>query len=146
MTNIRLKKEYQDLIKNPPIGVTAGMENNSLYEWIATLSGPTNTPYYGGLFTLKLTFPQNYPFAPPKITFVTPIYHCNINSNGEICLDILKDTWTPALTIEKVLLSISSLLADPNPNDPLVPEIAQLYKSYRIEHDINAKTYTLKYA
>merc|ERR1711924_382876 len=70
--------------------------------------------------------------------FTTKIYHCNVNANGAICLDILKDQWSPALTISKVLLSVSSLLTDCNPNDPLVPEIAQLYLRDRAKHDQTA--------
>ena len=99
--------------------------------------GPEGSPYQGGLFSLNIHFPTDYPFKPPKINFVTRIYHPNINQNGAICLDILKDQWSPALTISKgknklkyiVLLSISSLLTDPNPDDPLVPEIANIYKT-----------------
>ena len=93
--------------------------------------GPEDSPYSGGVFFLNIVFPPDYPFKPPKVTFTTKIYHCNINSNGSICLDILKDQWSPALTISKVLLSISSLLTDANPDDPLVPEIANLYKTNR---------------
>ncbi|CAM9795732.1 unnamed protein product [Pylaiella littoralis] len=88
--------------------------------------GPDDSPYAGGVFFLNIHFPADYPFKPPKVNFTTRIYHCNINSNGGICLDILKDQWSPALTISKVLLSICSLLTDPNPDDPLVPEIAQV--------------------
>jgi len=77
--------------------------------------GPEGSPYAGGVFFLKIQFPQDYPFKPPKVTFRTRIYHCNINSQGAICLDILKDNWSPALTTSKVLLSICSLLTDPNP-------------------------------
>ena len=86
--------------------------------------GPEDSAYTGGVFFLNIHFPTDYPFKPPKVQFVTKIYHPNINSNGSICLDILKDQWSPALTISKVLLSISSLLTDANPDDPLVPDIA----------------------
>merc|ERR1712083_975369 len=95
--------------------------------WQATIMGPPDSPYQGGVFFLNINFPSDYPFKPPKVHFTTKIYHCNVNANGAICLDILKDQWSPALTISKVLLSVSSLLTDPNPNDPLVPEIAQVY-------------------
>ena len=108
--------------------------------------GPEDSPYSGGVFFLNIVFPPDYPFKPPKVTFTTKIYHCNINSNGSICLDILKDQWSPALTISKVLLSISSLLTDANPDDPLVPEIANLYKNNRESHDNTAREWTQRYA
>ena len=93
--------------------------------------GPKDSPYEDGVFFMSITFPSDYPFKAPKCSFTTKIYHPNINANGSICLDILKDQWSPALTISKVLLSISSLLCDANPDDPLVPEIAQIYKTNR---------------
>ena len=117
-----------------------------MFHWQATIMGPDDSPYAGGVFFLDIHFPADYPFKPPKVHFTTRIYHCNINSNGGICLDILKDQWSPALTISKVLLSICSLLTDPNPDDPLVPDIAQLLKTDRARHDSTAREWTSKYA
>jgi len=108
--------------------------------------GPDDSPFSGGVFFLNIHFPTDYPFKPPKCNFTTRIYHPNINSNGSICLDILKDQWSPALTISKVLLSISSLLTDANPDDPLVPEIAHIYKSDRAKYEATAREWTRKYA
>lgn len=108
--------------------------------------GPDDSPYSGGVYFLNIHFPTDYPFKPPKVNFTTRIYHPNINSNGSICLDILKDQWSPALTISKVLLSISSLLTDANPDDPLVPEIAHLYKTDKAKYEATAREWTRKYA
>jgi ubiquitin-conjugating enzyme E2 D len=142
----RIKKEYEEITNNPPTNCSAGPIDDNFYNWQATIMGPENSPYEGGLFYLNIAFPQDYPFKPPKIHFTTNIYHCNINSSGGICLDILKDQWSPALTISKLLLSICSLIDDPNPDDPLIPEIANLYKENRNKHDEIAKAYTMKYA
>ncbi|EZG56359.1 putative ubiquitin-conjugating enzyme E2 [Gregarina niphandrodes] len=135
-----------DINRDPPACCSAGPINEDLFHWQATIMGPDDSPYQGGVFFLDIIFPTDYPFRPPKITFITRIYHCNINSSGAICLDILKDQWSPALTIPKVLLSISSLLTDPNPDDPLVPDIARLYLKDREKHDSIAKEWTASYA
>jgi ubiquitin-conjugating enzyme E2 D len=138
--------ELVDLGKDPPANCSAGPVGDDMFHWQATIMGPDDSPYAGGVFFLDIHFPADYPFKPPKVHFTTRIYHCNINSNGGICLDILKDQWSPALTISKVLLSICSLLTDPNPDDPLVPDIAQLLKTDRARHDSTAREWTSKYA
>uniref|UniRef100_A0A673TBV5 Ubiquitin conjugating enzyme E2 D2 n=1 Tax=Suricata suricatta TaxID=37032 RepID=A0A673TBV5_SURSU len=127
----RIHKELNDLARDPPAQCSAGPVGDDMFHWQATIMGPNDSPYQGGVFFLTIHFPTDYPFKPPKVAFTTRIYHPNINSNGSICLDILRSQWSPALTISKVLLSICSLLCDPNPDDPLVPEIARIYKTDR---------------
>merc|ERR1711939_199013 len=143
----RIMKELKDLSNDPPANCSAGPQTqDDMFTWKATVMGPQGSPYAGGVFFLNVTFPTDYPFKPPKVTFITKIYHCNVNSSGSICLDILKDQWSPALTINKVLLSISSLLTDPNPDDPLVPEIAHIYKTDRSRYTKTAQEWCKKYA
>ncbi|KAA3475955.1 ubiquitin-conjugating enzyme E2 28 [Gossypium australe] len=117
-----------------------------MFHWQATIMGPPDSPYAGGVFLVTIHFPPDYPFKPPKVAFRTKVFHPNINSNGSICLDILKEQWSPALTISKVLLSICSLLTDPNPDDPLVPEIAHMYKTDKNKYETTARSWTQKYA
>ncbi|KAI8088240.1 ubiquitin-conjugating enzyme/RWD-like protein [Thamnidium elegans] len=141
----RISKELAEISLDPPSNCSAGPKSDDLYEWVSTIAGPSDSPYAGGIFFLDVHFPQEYPFKPPKVVFRTRIYHCNINSQGAICLDILKDNWSPALTISKVLLSICSLLTDANPHDPLVGSIAQEYLTNREEHDSIAREWTKRY-
>jgi len=147
MANRRIQRELEDLRASPLDTCTAGpISEDDLTVWDATLIGPKDSPYEGGLFQLGLVFPTNYPFKPPRVYFKTKVFHPNINADGGICLDILKDQWSPALSIVKVLLSISSLLTDANPKDPLVPEIARLYVEDRAEFDRTARAWTERYA
>jgi len=146
MASRRIQKELVDLQRDPPSSCSAGPEGEDLFHWQATIMGPADTPYAGGVFFAQIHFPNDYPFKPPKVTFQTKIYHPNINLNGSICLDILKGQWSPALTISKVLLSVCSMLADPNPDDPLVPEIAHVYKTNRARYEETARAWTQKYA
>ncbi|RXW16184.1 hypothetical protein EST38_g9669 [Candolleomyces aberdarensis] len=139
-------QELIDLGRDPPSSCSAGPTGDNMFQWQATIMGPGDSPYAGGVFFLSITFPTDYPFKPPKVSFTTKIYHPNINANGSICLDILRDQWSPALTISKVLLSICSMLTDPNPDDPLVPDIAHLYKTDRARYEATAREWTRKYA
>eukprot|EP00754_Rhynchopus_humris_P042352 Rhum_TRINITY_DN26061_c0_g1::Rhum_TRINITY_DN26061_c0_g1_i1::g.183243::m.183243/K06689/UBE2D, UBC4, UBC5; ubiquitin-conjugating enzyme E2 D len=143
----RIKKELADLEKEPIPHVSASPANHDdLLRWKATIEGPEDSPYEGGLFDLIIEFPTNYPFKPPGLKFMTKLFHPNINNKGLICLDILKDQWSPALSISKVLLSVCSLLCDPNPNDPLEPQIASLFKQDREKFNATATAWTKKYA
>lgn len=146
MASKRINKELQEINNDPPTNCSAGPVGNDLFHWNAVLMGPPDSPFEQGVFRLNIHFPSDYPFKPPKVTFTTKIYHPNINSNGAICLDILKNQWSPALTISKVLLSISSLMDDPNPDDPLVPDIAQQYKINKDKYKQIAREWTKKYA
>ena len=147
MTSLkRLQKELKKLTKEPVMNCSAGPINDDLYHWQATIMGPTDTPYFGGIFKLELLFTRNYPIKPPQVRFKTKIFHPNIDSSGGICVDILKDAWNPLLSIRTILLSICSLLNDPNPKDPLVPYIAELYKNNRKKFIEEAKSWTTIHA
>ncbi|CAN1254235.1 Ubiquitin-conjugating enzyme E2-17 kDa [Linum perenne] len=93
MASKRILKELKDLQKDPPTSCSAGPVAEDMFHWQATIMGPPDSPYAGGVFLVSIHFPPDYPFKPPKP---------NINSNGSICLDILKEQWSPALTISKV--------------------------------------------
>ena len=142
----RINIELKEFQADPPANCSAGPAGDDLFIWEATLMGPTESAYEGGVFALDIIFPKDYPFTAPKVTFRTRIYHPNIDSRGNICLDILKDRWAPALTISKVLLSICSLLTDPNPDDPLVIAIADVYRKNIKEFETIARFWTRQYA
>ncbi|CAB4013386.1 ubiquitin-conjugating enzyme E2 E1 [Paramuricea clavata] len=142
----RIQRELADITLDPPPNCSAAPKGDNIYEWVSTIMGPPGSVYERGVFFLDIHFPPDYPYKPPKVTFRTRIYHCNINSQGQICLDIFKDNWSPALTISKVLLSICSLLTDCNPDDPLVGSVATQYQNNRAEHDRIAKEWTQRYA
>ncbi|CAB4494558.1 unnamed protein product [Rhizophagus irregularis] len=145
----RINKELHNLGRDLPSycsDCSAGPIGDNLFHWQATIIGPSDSPYSGGVFFVDIHFPTDYPFKPPKVTFKTRVYHPNINSIGTICLDILRDQWSPAFTILIVLLAIYYMLTDPNPDDPLVPEIANVYKTDRTRYDAICREWTRKYA
>ena len=111
----RINKELQDLSKDPPSSCSAGPVGDDLFHWQSTIMGPKDSPYENGIFFLNINFPTDYPFKPPKVQFTTKIYHCNVNNNGSICLDILQSQWSPALTISKGAPTPSVALLPPPP-------------------------------
>lgn len=145
-TTKRIMKELQTMQKDTPPNISAApIDENDLYKWQAVIFGPSDSVYAGGVFRLSIVFPADYPFKAPRVEFLTKIYHCNI-MNKSLCIDILKTQWSPALTIDKVLLSIVSLLMDPNPKDPLNREAAEKYVADNNEYNRIAREWTRKYA
>ncbi|CAH4023565.1 ubiquitin-conjugating enzyme E2 T-like [Pieris brassicae] len=149
--SVRLTREMKSFWNKPPWGITCRPEKEDVLDvLLIKMCGPRGSPYESGQFKLVINVPDRYPFEPPQVKFVTPVYHPNIDAVGRICMNMLKmppkGSWLPTITIETLLISIQTLLANPNPDDPLVTEIAMEYK-YNIDlfHE-NAKKHTKAYA
>ena len=142
----RLTSEYAKLCREPIARCTAEPKSQSdLFIWKAIIEGPPDTPYAGGKFNLELTFPMDYPFKPPQVKMITKCYHPNIRDT-HICVDILQSAWSPALGVTQILLSLSSLLSDPNPSSPLNAEAAQLFVKNRKAYDATVRDWVQKHA
>ncbi|KAL5701828.1 E2 ubiquitin-conjugating enzyme [Ranunculus cassubicifolius] len=126
MASIRIQNELEDMQSDPPSSCSVGPVKGDMYKWQAIIIGPEDSPFSGGVF---------------KVSFIIPT-----SSATKTCLDILKENWSPALTISEVLLSICSLLTDPNPDDPLMPDIANMYKRDKAGYERTAQSWTLEYA
>lgn len=158
----RVQKDFNDLLRsirdtrNEETGCVTYIESDydtavekslhDMYNFSVFLRGPRDTPYSGGMWKVRFSISGEYPFKAPKVTFETNIYHPNINSNGAVCLDILKDQWTPALCFTQLIMSISALLCVPNPNDPLAADIGELCKNDKPKFHKNAVEHTKKHA
>ncbi|EGC40543.1 hypothetical protein DICPUDRAFT_51972 [Dictyostelium purpureum] len=147
----RLVKEYNNLVNDIssdptqyPYSVYVG--ENNLSTWKFILKGPVDSLYENGSFVISFNFPDDYPMKPPKVRFLTKIYHCNINNDGSICLDILKDSWSPSLTVGKILLSLQALMVNPNPNDPLDVVKAGVYRDSLETYNNKAREWVSTYA
>jgi len=128
-------RDFRRLQQDPPQGVTGAPMEEDIMKWNAVIFGPDDTPWEGGTFKLTLQFTEDYPNKPPTVKFVTKMFHPNIYANGQICLDILQNQWSPIYDIAAILTSIQSLLTDPNPNSPANVEAAKLYQENRREYD-----------
>ena len=143
----RIKKELDSMTKDPPPNCSAGLADiKDLYHWKATIQGPPDSPYEGGIFHLTMYFPPGYPFKPPVVKFVTQVYHPNISLKGDICLDVLHKEYSPIMKISQILLSIMSLLTDPNTDHGLHPEAGFLYLTNRAKYNENVRNWTMQYA
>ncbi|XP_063698370.1 ubiquitin-conjugating enzyme E2 C [Culicoides brevitarsis] len=132
----RLQKELMALMMSAGHGVSAFPEGENFFKWIGTITGPEGTVYQGQKYKLSLDFPNSYPYTAPVVKFVTPCFHPNVDLSGAICLDILKDKWSALYDVRTILLSIQSLLGEPNNESPLNAQASQmwsnqaLYKKY----------------
>lgn len=144
----RIMKEYEDLKKNEKENtVTVWMIDNNIRHWKGNIKGPIDTCYQGGVFIIDIVIPNDYPFKPPKMKFDTKIWHPNISSvTGAICLDILKNEWTPALTIRTALISLQALMCAPVPDDPQDAQVASQYISDINAFNASAKQWVAEYA
>jgi ubiquitin-conjugating enzyme (huntingtin interacting protein 2) len=147
-SNTRIRREYKDICNEAKsTGVTAELVSGNWKHWKGRINGPEDTVYEGGTFFVDIHIPDNYPFVPPKMKFITKVWHPNVSSNtGAICLDILKDEWTPALNMRTTLLSLQALLCDPNPTDPQDAQVASQYLKDRAAFDRTARFWTQTYA
>ena len=131
--HVRMQRELRMLTREPPHGICAWPKDGEMNVIEAQIKGPEDTPFEGGVWKLNVSVPERYPFEPPKVQFVTPIYHPNIDSGGRICLDTLKmppkGSWRPSVNLSTLLTTIRLLIAKPNADDGLMPDITNLYKT-----------------
>ncbi|WIA38418.1 hypothetical protein OEZ86_001744 [Tetradesmus obliquus] len=143
----RIQKELKEIEHDKASGVTAEVVSDNLLRLIGCVPGPKDTPYEGGVFKVDIQLDAQYPFAPPKMKFMTRVWHPNVSSqSGAICLDILKDQWSPALTLKTALLSLQALLASPQPDDPQDAVVANQYRSEKATFDRTARYWTEAFA
>ena len=151
-SSVILQRQYKDLLKNPVDGFFAGIDEQNMYKWDVVLMGPNNTIYEGGMFKGVITFPYNYPNHPPKFQFTSPIYHPNIYKDGLVCISILHppgedeygyedsaERWRPIHNVQSIILSIISLLSDPNTDSPANIEASKLWKNNKKEYKTKVK-------
>lgn len=125
--NEEIKKKIENGEDDIVFSEVGPASESDISVWKGFLHGPKDSPYFGGKFPFNITFGSSYPFQAPNIVFTCRMYHPNIDTFGKICVDILNSTWVPAMTVDKILMSLSSLLTDPNPSSPLNGDAASVY-------------------
>ncbi|CEM11636.1 unnamed protein product [Vitrella brassicaformis CCMP3155] len=131
----RLIRDFKKISNDPPHGVSGAPLDGDIMHWHAVIFGPEDTPWEGGTFQLDFKFTEDYPNKPPTVMFSTKMFHPNVYADGQICLDILQNQWSPIYDVSAILTSIQSLLSDPNPNSPANVEAAQLFSENRREYN-----------
>ena len=142
----RVYKEFQLLHTDPLPFCKVIQIDNDPHHLLASLQGPPGTSYEGGFFKLSINLEGRYPMQPPKVKFLTKIFHPNIDFSGKICLDILESCWSPAISVKNALLGIYCMLSDPNPDDALCSKAAKLYHEDKEEYERTIREWTKKYA
>jgi len=153
-----IKKEFQEITRNPmtSIGFSVGLpDENNFFEWRCTLMGPVDSPYKGGLFYLKVLFPNDYPQSRPEVRFVTPIYHVNVNDAvhygpeidplGHVCINTINN-WKPNLTMKQVFIDIFALFYLGNPKSPFSQTMKNELENNKTLYEKKIKYFVNKYA
>ncbi|KAM5453610.1 ubiquitin conjugating enzyme Ubc7/UbcP3 [Microsporum audouinii] len=149
----RLFHEYKLLSTSPPDGITAGpITEDDMFLWEALIQGPEGTPFEGGVFAAELKFPKDYPLSPPSMRFLGNMWHPNIFENGNVCISILhppgddpnhyehaSERWSPIQSVEKILISVMSMLAEPNDESPANVEAAKMWREKRAEYEARVR-------
>ena len=142
----RLLQEFRAILSDPIVNILAcPFSAKDLSHWNVRLNGPPDTPYQGGIFYLTIEFPLTYPLTPPHVKFNTKIYHCNVNSKGRVCTDLLEN-WLPSTSVTQIIFEVYCVLIECNPSDPLVQEFADLYMTNKQLYDTHAINWTLQFA
>lgn len=143
-----LRRQLTELSRNPPDGVSVGLrEDDNIFHWEVLIVGPPETLYEGGFFNAKLDFPKEFPNLPPEMTFTTPMWHPNVFPDGKVCISILhppgedklneQETadvrWRPILGVESIILSVISMLNEPNNDSPANIDAAVMWRDNRQE-------------
>lgn len=137
-----LRRQLKELAKNPNEGFSAGLVDQSdFFEWEVMIIGPPATPYEGGFFRARMSFPKNYPLSPPKLQFTSEMWHPNVYNDGTVCISILhepghdvwgyedpSERWSPVHSVESILISVISMLSSPNDESPANIEAAKQYR------------------
>jgi len=142
----RLQQELMQLMMNGDDSVSAFPEGDNLFSWVGSITGSAGTVYDGLAYKLSIKFPSGqggacYPYAPPVVKFETPCFHPNVDQHGNICLDILKEKWSACYNIRTILLSIQSMLGDPNNDSPLNGYAAALWDNQEEYRNTNLRKY-----